>query len=246
MRPRFLAVDIDPSSASARLDAEETHHLTHVLRLRPGDEIAVFDGAGREFRARIDRAGRDGAEVTLLEETVPAAEQRVRLTLGQAVLKGDKMDAVVRDATMMGVAAIQPLLTGHAAPRTRPSASDRAVRRWLRVAIASSKQCRRAVVPSIGEVTELRAWIRAERADQRVMLVEPSAHADVTPVAALAGQAPSSAALIAGPEGGWTAEEIAWATEAGWTPVTLGHRTLRADAAAAIAIGVLQYIWNDV
>lgn len=245
MLARFLATHLDPAAASARLSAEEAHHLTHVLRLRAGDEISVFDGAGREFRARIDRAGRQGAELTLLEEIAAAAESRVRIMLGQAVLKGEKMDAVVRDATMMGVAVIQPLVTAHAAVPRRAVARD-GLTRWHRVAIASSKQCGRAHVPSIGELRDLREWMDSAGADQRLILVEPNASAAVTPIGALARETPRSAALLVGPEGGWAPEEIAAAVDAGWTALTLGRRTLRADAAAAVAIGILQYVWNDL
>ena len=113
MLPRFLATDLDPGSNTASLSAEEAHHLTHVLRLRFGDEIAVFDGNGREYRARIERVSRDGAYVHLLEEISAAPEPLVRLTVAQAVLKGDKMEEVVRDATMMGAAAIEPIVTAH-------------------------------------------------------------------------------------------------------------------------------------
>src|SRR5919202_7000920 len=111
MLPRFLAADLDPASRTASLPPDEAHHLTHVLRLRFGDEIAVFDGNGREFRARIERVSRDGAQLHLIEEISAAPEPSVRLTLAQAVLKGDKMEEVVRDATMMGVVAIEPIIT---------------------------------------------------------------------------------------------------------------------------------------
>jgi 16S rRNA (uracil1498-N3)-methyltransferase len=246
MLARFLATHLDPDAASAWLNAEEAHHLTHVLRLRTGDEVAVFDGAGREFRARIDGTGRGGAELTLLEEIPAAAEPRVRITLGQAVLKPDGMDAVVRDATMMGVAAIQPLVTMHAAVPRRATSRDRGLTRWQRIAIASSKQCRRAVVPTIESASDFSEWIRSHVADQRLMLVEPTAATTGAGAAALEGHAPSSAALVVGPEGGWAPEEIAFAVEAGWTLLTLGRRTLRADAAAAIAIGILQCTWKDL
>src|SRR5436305_1718976 len=100
MLPRFLAA-IDPSSGTARLAGDEAHHLSQVLRLGAGDEVAVFDGEGREFRARVEQIARDGASLRLIEERVAAPEPSVRVTLAQAALKGEKMDDVVRDATMM-------------------------------------------------------------------------------------------------------------------------------------------------
>src|SRR4029079_19275766 len=141
MLPRFLAESVDDQNGTARLSEDEGRHLAQVLRLGAGDEIAVFDGSGREFRARVERVARDGADVRIVEEFTPAPEPSVRLTLAQAVIKGERMDDVVRDATMMGVAAIEPLLTEHVAAHIR---EGRAPERWRRIAVASAKQCRRA------------------------------------------------------------------------------------------------------
>ncbi|HEX6463309.1 MAG TPA: RsmE family RNA methyltransferase, partial [Vicinamibacterales bacterium] len=139
MLPRFLGA-IDDESATARLDADETRHLAHVLRLGIGEEVTVFDGAGREFRARVERVTRDGAELALIEASDPAPEPAVRVTLAQAALKGEKMDDVVRDATMMGVAVIEPVITAHTIAHLKPGSTPE---RWRRIAVASAKQCRR-------------------------------------------------------------------------------------------------------
>ncbi len=241
MLPRFLAA-IDPASGTARLSADEARHLSQVLRLGAGDEIAVFDGEGREFRARVETIARDAAVVRLIEEQRPAPEAAVRVTLAQAALKGDKMDDVVRDATMMGVTAIEPLVTAHTASPLKPG---RAPERWQRVAVASAKQCRRAVVPRIGEGMSLDAWIAADRASTKVLLVEPLAGVDARPLTEVAPR-PASATILIGPEGGWSAAEVAAAVAAGYVPVTLGRRTLRADAMVVVALGVLQFVWGDL
>jgi 16S rRNA (uracil1498-N3)-methyltransferase len=246
MLPRFLATDLDPASNTASLSAEETHHLTHVLRLRFGDEIAVFDGNGREYRARIERVSRDGAYVHLLEEITAAPEPLVRLTLAQAVLKGDKMEEVVRDATMMGAAAIEPLVTAHTTIRMKALTEGQVSDRWRRIAVASAKQCRRAVLPIIGNGTSFDDWIVQDTAETRLILVEPTGSVEGHPVASLQGERPQAATLMVGPEGGWAPEEIQTAVQAGWVPITLGRRTLRADAVAIVAIGVLQFVWADL
>src|SRR5204862_8341652 len=126
----------------------------------------------REFRARVERAGKDGAELRLLEEFPAPPEPVVRVTLAQAVIKGDKMDDVVRDATMMGVKAIEPLITEHTAAHMK---AGRAPERWRRIAISSAKQCRRAVVPGIGVGQPFSDWLPRDTAETRVLLVEPSA-----------------------------------------------------------------------
>jgi 16S rRNA (uracil1498-N3)-methyltransferase len=240
---RFLADTIDAHAGTARLGADEARHLSQVMRLGVGDDVAVFDGAGREFRARVARVGRDGADLQLLAEVQAAPEPAVRLTLAQAALKGEKMDDVVRDATMMGVSAIEPLVTANVAAHLKPG---RAPDRWTRIAIASAKQCRRAVLPSIGAGVAFDDWVASDESALRLLLVEPSAPAAARALSALGDQRPASASLLVGPEGGWTTEEIAAAVAAGYVPLTLGRRTLRADAVPIVAIGILQALWGDL
>ena len=241
--PRFLADTIDVNAGAARLGEDEARHLTQVLRLKIGAEILVFDGAGREFRARVEGIARDGADVRLIAEVDAAPEPAVRLTLAQAALKGEKMDDVVRDATMMGVSAIEPLVTANTAAHMK---TGRAPERWRRIAIASAKQCRRAVVPAIGTGMPFDDWLAADRAAFRLILVEPSASVEGHAPAGLGTNRPESASLLVGPEGGWSPEELSAALRADCLPVTLGKRTLRADAVPIVAIGVLQFLWGDL
>jgi 16S rRNA (uracil1498-N3)-methyltransferase len=243
MLPRFLGEQMDIAARTAHLGQDETRHLAQVLRLGAGAEIAVFDGAGREFRARVARIARDGAELQLIEESAAVPEPVVRLTLAQAVLKGEKMDDLVRDATMMGVTTIEPLVTEHTVAHMK---EGRAPERWRRIAIASSKQCRRAVVPAIGSGSTFQQWLPHDDAALRLILIEPSATVTGRALSSLERDAPQSASVMVGPEGGWTAAEIEAAVGSGCVPLTLGRRTLRADAVPIVAIGVLQSLWGDL
>src|SRR4051812_7128908 len=94
-----------------RLPEDETHHLRHVLRLEVGAEVRVFNGEGREWTARVATIGRAGVDLDIVREEVPVAEPSLRVTVAAGVLKGDQMDAVVRDMTMLGAVAIVPLVT---------------------------------------------------------------------------------------------------------------------------------------
>jgi 16S rRNA (uracil1498-N3)-methyltransferase len=240
--PRFYAPTLDPAQRIARLPADEANHLTRVLRLGMDDDIAVFDGRGHEFRAKVTAAVRDVVEVELLEPVVPAAEPRVPLTLVQAVLKGDKMDEVIRDATMMGVTAIEPVITARTIARAHGRESDR----WTRVAIASAKQCRRATVPSIAPARPFDDWLKTQAHGLPLILVEPSAGTgDESSLRLLEHHAAGSIALIVGPEGGWTDEERQRAVNGLCVPVTLGGLTLRADAIAVAALSVVRFALKD-
>jgi 16S rRNA (uracil1498-N3)-methyltransferase len=247
MLPRFYVPDLDPHAGKAALPADEARHLTRVLRLGKGDEIAVFDGRGHEFRASVAAAVRDRVQVDLLEQLVPVPEARIPLTLVQAVLKGDKMDAVVRDSTMMGVAAIEPLITARTIGRVPALESGRAIERWTRIAVSSSKQCRRATVPVIGPGRSFAEWLSLGGPGLRLILVEPAASAgSEESFHFLEANAPAAMSLLVGPEGGWTPEERQQAEADGCVPVTLGALTFRADAIALAALAIVRFAMRDL
>jgi len=243
MLPRFYLPSLDAAMGNAALPAEEGNHLTRVMRLGVGDEVAVFDGRGHEFRARVTSAARGSVKVQLIEPLAAVAEARVPLTLVQAVLKGVRMDAVIRDATMVGVAAIEPIVTARTIARVPRTENDR----WHRIGVASAKQCRRAVVPSIAVPRSFDEWLASSAHGLRLMLVEPSAaDAETCSLRVLENHAAGSLALIVGPEGGWTPDERERAEQAGCIPATLGSLTLRADAVAVVALSVARFALRDL
>lgn len=238
-----------PDDKIVTLPPEESRHLARVLRLRSGDAIRVFDGRGHEFVARVVETGGSSVKVRLVERVETASESPLHLTVAQAVLTGDKMDAVVRDLTMLGVAAVQPVVSARTEVRLATVRRSRRVERWRRVAVASAKQCGRVVVPQIGEARELRDWLAEDTSGVRLILVEPAGDVragDLGPLNAAGNRPRSSVALLVGPEGGWTREEATAAVSAGFVPWTLGGRTLRADAAPLVAASILQYLWGDL
>ena len=244
MLPRFYAPDLDPAATFITLSVEEARHLTRVLRLATGDAVSVFDGRGREFEAVIDTAVRETVTLRIgAPVTVPPAPA-VRIIVGQAVLKGDSMDDAIRDATMMGAEAIEPLLTTHIDVKPSFVTRDVTLDRWKRVALASTKQCRRATLPRVEAPRPFADWIQAPSAEMVLMFVEPSASTRVRPLRdVLAHAVPPRAAVLLGPEGGWSAEELELARAAGCLFVTLGSLTLRAESMPVAALSAINAIW---
>jgi len=247
---RFFAPAAGVPGDRILLPVDEAEHLTRVLRLSSGDRVRVFNGRGAEFEAVVDTADREGVRLTIGAPCAPAPEPRVAIALAQAVLKGDKMDDVVRDAVMMGVAAIHPIVTVRSEISLASLTRGRRRERWQRIAVSSAKQCGRAVVPSIAEPHQFNARIgssapaRGEDSPSSVfILVEPNALAGVA-LADLEPTIPGHATLVVGPEGGWTAEELQIAASLG-TLVTLGQRTLRADAMALVALSAMFARWGE-
>ena len=229
------------------LPDDEAQHLARVLRLKAGDEIAVFDGRGHEALARVASVMSRRVSVQVVEPRAAAPEPRVAVTLAQALLKSDKMDRVIRDAVMLGVSAVQPFVSRRTDVPMKAVAQGGRQERWDRTVISSVKQCGRAVVPPVHETTDFERLLQSTARQTRLMFVEPGAGVDVADVTSLEGQQrPSEAIVLVGPEGGWDPQEITDAAAAGVTLLSFGARVLRADAAGAAVIPVLRYIWQDL
>ena len=208
----------------------------------------VFNGRGQAFDADVQSARKNAVHVRLGLARDAAPEARVAITLVQAVLKGDKMDDVVRDAVMIGVAAIQPVVTERSEVTLASLVRGKRHERWQRVAVSSAKQCGRAVVPpildaqlfgAIGPLTDER-----QLPGPCLTLVEPGASGDAVSIADLDEIPPREVSLVIGPEGGWTPAEIA--TASGWSRlVTAGGRTIRADAMGLVAAAALFTQWRE-
>ena len=245
MVPRLYVPSVQHGGQVLALPADEAEHVRRVLRVKPGSAVRVFNGRGLEFEARVSAVDRRGVSVEVGAPVTAAPECRVHVILAQAVLKGDKIDDVIRDAVMMGVAVVQPILTARTDVPGRAFSRRGRAERWERIAIASAKQCGRAVVPEIHPPFSLSECLEAHRCDARIVLVEPAVASSGSAPGGVV-RAPRSALVLIGPEGGWAPEEVAEAVAAGCVPVTLGPRTLRADAAPLVALSVLQHVWGDL
>jgi 16S rRNA (uracil1498-N3)-methyltransferase len=240
---RVYMPDVTAGATTLEVRGDEAHHLSRVVRARVGDRIGVFDGRGREWRAHVVEVTRQAVTLDVETEVQPVPEPPVRVTLAVGVLKGDQMDTVVRDATVMGVTHIVPVVTEHVVVSARAWREDGALARWQRVAAAAAKQCQRAVVPTIAGVTPVADLLEAQDADLTLVCVEPSA---TGPVAAMWRKlaVPSSVLMCVGPEGGWSGAEVATFGARGAHAVSLGPRTLRAEAVPAVALTMLWATWG--
>lgn len=244
MPPRVHAPEATSTSQTIVLPADEAAHLTRVLRLSAGDAVRVFDGRGHEWLAVVSAVTRSSASLRIEQAVEPLAEPRVQITLAMAALKGDKMDAIVRDAVMLGVRAIQPLITEHCEVSAEALQRGERRDRWQRVAVASAKQCGRAWIPEVREVlTFPELWSVART---RVLLAEPGADAGGATIRALRDLPDVSCVeLLVGPEGGWTRAEIRTAVDADAILLTLGSLTLRAEAAPIVALTAIRVALGD-
>jgi 16S rRNA (uracil1498-N3)-methyltransferase len=254
-RRRFYAPPevFSPDGRSAQLSAEETRHLRNVLRLHSGDEIFLFDGAGKEFQGRVQAVVRDSTEVSVITEVDPAQpESSLNLTLAIALLKGEKFDLVIQKATELGVTRIIPVMTSRADVRIKSDAdTERKILRWARIALEATKQCGRARLMKIERPAGFSDLVRGGDTENSSAAAEASAVRAMFAErqGASLAEAPSdvkNVIALVGPEGGWADDEIEQARAADWKIVTLGGRILRAETAAIVIAALIQHRFGDL
>jgi 16S rRNA (uracil1498-N3)-methyltransferase len=245
VRPRFYIPDVDPAAAQFELPEDEAAHLVRVLRLGEGDEIEVFDGRGGAWQANIVRTDKHSATVRRHAPADSAVETGVPVTIVISVPKAGKMDEIVRDTVMIGAAAIRPVISARSEANRDALADGHRVARWQRIAVASAKQCRRAVVPIVHDVVVLQQYLGEARDGTRIMCVEPGA--SKTGVTSAHGiPRPDAADVLIGPEGGWLDDEVAAARASGAVLMTLGSRVLRAETVPIVALTALFSSWGEL
>ncbi|MCX5838670.1 MAG: 16S rRNA (uracil(1498)-N(3))-methyltransferase [Deltaproteobacteria bacterium] len=222
--------------------ANQARYLKTVLRMREGDPLLIFNGTGWEYEAVIRRRTADGIELEITgRRVVPAAE--IHVTLCQAVPKVEKMDGIIRHATELGAERIVPFLAERSVPRWQPEQLPRKRERWQKIAVEASRQCGRPDIPEIGEIVTFERMLRdVPENGLRLIPWEEETKTGIREIL----RDPSRSGLkefvlVIGPEGGFSAEEIELARQAGFLSVSLGKRVLRVETASLAVLAILQY-----
>ena len=239
--PRFHCAVRLSSGITLALPPGAARHV-QVLRLQPGDEITLFDGAGGHYTALVERMGRSEVTVTIGAHMQVEREASRAVHLAVGMPANDRMDWLVEKATELGVASIQPLITAHGVLRLSAERAEKKVAHWQAIAIAACEQCGRNRVPLVHPVQGFAAWLGSPRAtstaDQRLILSLAEGSRPLRPSASV--DDPTAPALVlSGPEGGLGRSEEDAALTIGFTPVSLGNRILRAETAALAALMLL-------
>jgi 16S rRNA (uracil1498-N3)-methyltransferase len=239
MAPRFYIDAPLRAGSVCTLSEDAAHHAIHVLRLRAGEEITVFNGRGGEFAARIVSIQRLKIAVDLLHHREIERESPLRVTLVQSVSAGDKMDSTLRKAVELGVAEVQPVLAARSVARPKGERAEGRRAHWQKVVIASCEQCGRNRIPEVHALIALSNY-RPSGTAMRILL-SPLAQQPLSKLS-LRG---SEFVVAAGPEAGFTSEEEAALVSSGFAPALLGPRVLRTETAAVAALAALSALRGD-
>ena len=235
----LLEVPVPPPER-LRVRGERYHYLARVLRVRPGQALEVFDGAGRAFAASVSAVDDDAVELVLGEARSERPQRRI--TVIQGLPKAEKMEWIIEKATELGAAAILPISTTRAVARLEADRASKRVTRWRRIAEEAARQCGRADVPEILEPRSLPAIFEAVGSATRVLVLDEAERDRRLSEAVRAEPALAPLALAVGPEGGWERAEVAALISAGAVPVTLGRNVLRTETAALAALTVIRHL----
>jgi 16S rRNA (uracil1498-N3)-methyltransferase len=237
MTRRFYVEPALLASDAVTIDGELARRLTKVLRLRAGDEIALFDGTGAEARVRLDRAHERAAEGTVVERYEGPAEPRVKVHLFQSITKGDRFEWLLEKGTEIGVSRFVPLIAARAVVKT--AGEGNRADRWRRIVIEAAEQCGRSAVPEVDAPATFDAAIASapgilllpyETAGEAAPNVQAALAAEIDALFAL-----GEVSIFIGPEGGYDPAEVEAAEAAGAAIVTMGDRVMRSETAGLVA-----------
>jgi 16S rRNA (uracil1498-N3)-methyltransferase len=239
IRPRIYTEENLILNTKINLDPQASIHLVKVLRLKLGDELRLFNGDGSEYLAHITSAGKKNTEIEI--NSILSTDPKVSfpMHLGQVISKGDRMDFTVQKATELGITDITPLWSERCDVRLKGERLEKKIEHWKKIAISACEQSGRNHIPIIHPAMNYNEWACSVDSETKIVLHtrDQKSLSDITP--------PASIALLVGPEGGITDEEVQQCIQQGFTGLTLGPRILRTETAALSALSIFQYQWGD-
>jgi 16S rRNA (uracil1498-N3)-methyltransferase len=222
------------------LPAAASQHLVSVLRVRPGQPLVLFDGAGRDYGAEVLTATRGSVAVEVGPAGDPEPPLPLRVHLGLGISKGERMDFALQKAVELGVARISPLFTERSVVRLDGERLLRRGEHWQGVVVAACEQSGRRRLPELAPAGSLADWLGEEHACP--VLLHHEGRMALTSIPPPEG----ALTLLVGPEGGLAEAERGHAQRAGFTAVRLGPRILRTETAPLAALAVVQALWGDL
>jgi len=235
----FVAPDA-VTPPTIRMTGDLLHHLRDSLRLHQGTMLTLNDGCGARYRVEVTQVSSQAIDSRIIDQQTESGRKTSPIVLGQALIKGDKMDWVIQKATELGVDTIVPLHSAHSVIKINPERLEHQRARWERIARDAAQQSERWTIPTVADPLDL-AQICSHYAAASVkgLLAERSSGPSLATIP-LPQDHQHPIILLIGPEGGWAPEEQRLAQEQGFIPLTLGPRILRAETAAIAALSILQ------
>ena len=236
---RFFIAPEAVGGGVAFMEGEDVQHIAKVLRLGPGDEVALCDGRKTEYTARIECVEKERVTLRVLSSAQSVTEPRCAVTLYQGLPKAGKLETIIQKCVELGVSRVVPFAAARSVVKLSEREFEKKRPRYVRVAYEAAKQSRRGIIPEVCGLAQLPA---VDFSQYGLVLLAYEEEQGTTLKAALrSAGAPESLALVVGPEGGFAPEEAALLCECGAVSVSLGPRILRTETAGMAALAMSLY-----
>ncbi|HGT4328839.1 TPA: 16S rRNA (uracil(1498)-N(3))-methyltransferase [Neisseria meningitidis] len=238
--PRFHLPENLSVGQTVNLPDNIVRHL-NVLRIRPNENITLFDGKGKAHAARLTILEKRRAEAEILREETADTESPLNITLIQSISSGDRMDFTLQKSVELGITAIQPVISERCIVRLDGERAAKRLARWQEIVISACEQSGRNTVPPVLPIIGYREALDKMPSESTKLIMSINLARKLGDI-----RQPSGAIVfMVGPEGGWTEQEEQQAFEAGFQAVTLGKRILRTETAPLAALAAMQTLWGD-
>jgi 16S rRNA (uracil1498-N3)-methyltransferase len=234
----FVAISLQ-TGQQLELDPDSAHYVRSVLRLKPQDNLVLFNGQGGEYLCRLIEISRKSVSLSVNEFLDRNVESPINISLGMGISRGDRMDWAVQKAVELGVKQLTPLVTERCVIKFSDEKKLQRLQHWRHIVQHAAEQCGRTHLPELGEIANLPDWV-AKQSKLRLFL-DPNAELSI-PNLQPDGQ---DICLLSGPEGGFSDQERQIALTAGFIPVRMGARILRTETAVLAALTAVQTLWGD-
>ncbi|OGT07215.1 MAG: 16S rRNA (uracil(1498)-N(3))-methyltransferase [Gammaproteobacteria bacterium GWE2_37_16] len=239
----YIETDLK-TGAEINLTKDASQHL-HVLRLKCGDSLLLFNGNGEEYTAILQQKNKNCARIQLIKCFKPKVESSLKINIVQGLARGEKMDFIIQKATELGAQTITPLITEYCNVNLSDERLEKRLLHWQAVAISAVEQSGRCCIPKIQPAQKMIAWLKQPQ-EGLTLILNPKATSGLNTLFKNTKNQPNIINLLVGPEGGFSAEEIKLAEEFSWQSIRLGPRILRTETAALVMASILQARWGDL
>ena len=222
------------------LSGEDAHHLSRALRARAGEEITVCDGEGFDYRCVLEEFAPQTVTARILEKTPSRGELPRRVTLYQALCKGDKMETIVQKTVELGVWRIVPVVTARCVSLPDSRSLEKKRERWQKIALSAAQQSGRGIVPQVAPALPFAQAAEAMARETAILFYEKAS----LPLGEALRQGEGPVSIMTGPEGGFEEGEAALLAAKGAAVCTLGPRILRCETAPLCALSILGAVWE--
>jgi len=244
---RFFVEEIEERDGHAVISGSEARHISKVLRMSKGDHLILMDGKGNRFEAVIESSGHKELLMRLERPLPKPPPPPVEICICQALLKSSAMDYLIEKSSELGVTEIIPFFSERTIATVAQARAEGRARRWRGIAQGAAKQSDRIKPAELSLPVSYKELMDRWRQDEgiKVVLWEKEESTDLKKLMR-ASASPKRFIGMVGPEGGFSKEEIDMAREAGFRPVSIGRRILRAETAAITLVAIVQYEWGDL